>query len=134
MKKNILIIDDNPNNYEDCIDPVREHYNVTVCESLRDAERKISFYRYDLIVIDIMMPTSGITSKDDLRTGLFFYKEKLKSLENERPLLKFLFWSNLTQSIFDEFFHESKPSNVDFLHKQPKNKNHLLVAIKTLLD
>ena len=134
MKKNILIIDDNPHHYDDFILPVEEQYDVTVCMSLRDAERKILSYHYDLIVIDIMMPTIGVSTNDELKTGLYFYKEKLKPLEKERPLLRFLFWSNLSQNTFDDFFHEDKPSNVGFVHKEPRNMNHLLEAINNFLD
>lgn len=135
MKKSIIIIDDNPLNCEDFIAPLREHYNTTVCMSIRDAERKISLHRYDLIVIDIMMPTSDLLIKDDLRTGLIFYEERLKPLEKERPLLRFLFWSNLSKNSYEEFFakYKPKPSNVDFLHKEPRNKNHLLEKVNELI-
>ena len=132
MKKSILIIDDNPENCEDYIAPLREHYNVIVSMTIRDALRRIKFYDFDLIVIDIMMPTNGIDNTDDLKTGLFLYDEKLKSLEINSKL-QYLFWSNLSQDTYNEHFAAFKPNNVEFAHKETKNKKHLLEKVNQLI-
>ena len=132
MNKKILIIDDNPFNCEDYIAPLSESFDVTVYMSLRDAKRKVEMYNYDLIIIDIMMPTSGIKDKDELKTGLNFYNEELKPLESVK-VLQILFWSNLSQKTYDDFFTAHKPDNVDFLHKELRNKNHLFEKVTELL-
>lgn len=131
MKKSILIIDDNPLNCEDYIAPLRERYNVTTCMSLLDADRKIWLHQYDVIVIDIMMPTLGVSTKDELKTGLFFYMEQLKPKSSMTT--RYLFWSSLSKDTFDDFFQEEKPNNVDFVHKEPKNINHLLNKVIELI-
>lgn len=132
MRKRIIIIDDNPENCEDYVAPLKGKYEVSISMSLRDAIRKIKMFDYDLIIIDIMMPTNGIKKKDELKTGLFFYEEYLKPLEKEKEL-HILFWSNLSQRTYDDFFGECKPNNVDFAHKERRNKNHLLEKINELI-
>lgn len=133
MNKNILIIDDNPINCMTYINPLKEKYDVTVVKSLEDAVRKAQMYFYNIIVIDIMMPTRGLKNKDDLKTGLYLYQEKLKVLESKNKI-KFLFWSNLTQETYNEFFGEKKPTNVDFLHKALKNVSHLYEKVNLLMN
>lgn len=132
MKKKVLIIDDNPENYEDFVSPLKRKYDVIITLSLRDAFRKVKLYNFDLIIIDIMMPTRDLKNKDELMTGLCFYKEQLRPLEHEKQL-RILFWSNLTQRTYDEFFGEDKPDNVDFTHKETRNKNHLLEKVNELI-
>lgn len=132
MKKNVLIIDDNPLNGEDYVYPLEEDYNVIFTMSINEAERKIELYKFDLIVIDIMMPTQGLKKKDELKTGLYFYYERLRLLKN-LDQLHFLFWSNLTQDTFDEFFKDAKPKNVDFVHKSMRNPNHLYEKVHSII-
>lgn len=132
MKKNILVIDDNPLNCNDFVAPLKDKYEVVIDMSLKDAERKVQMYHYDLIVIDIMMPTRGLKNKDELKTGLYFYYEKLKAIESKKQL-RYLFWSNLTQETYDEFFRDLRPENVNFLHKEPKNIMHLYEKVNVLV-
>lgn len=130
--KTIIIIDDNPLNYEDFIEPLREKYNVTVNISLRDSYRRIQMHHYDLIVIDIMMPTQWLNHKDELRTGLYFYLEKLKVLDKDNKL-RILFWSNLTEETYNEFFKNEKPENIDFIHKELRNTRHLYDKVVSMI-
>lgn len=130
--KNILIIDDNPLNGEDYIAPLKEIYTVTVNVSLKDSYRRIQMNHYDLIVIDIMMPTQWLKNRDELKTGLYFYVEKLRELDNNNKR-RYLFWSNLTQDTYDEFFKDPKPANIDFVHKELRNINHLYDKVVSMI-
>lgn len=131
-KRNIIIIDDNPLNGEDYIEPLREKYNVTVNISLKDSYRRIQIHHYDLIVIDIMMPTQWLRNKDELKTGLYFYTEKLKELDKENNL-RYLFWSNLTEDTYNDFFKDEKPANIDFIHKELRNTRHLYEKVVSMI-
>lgn len=132
MKKTIFVIDDNPLNGEDYIEPLREKYNVTVNMSLMDSYRRIQLYHYDLIVIDIMMPTQWLKNRDELKTGLYFYMEKLKELDKDNKL-RYLFWSNLTKDTYNEFFKDNQPTNIDFIHKEPRDARHLYDKVVSMI-
>lgn len=130
--KNILIIDDNPLNVEDYIEPLKEKYTVTVNVSLKDSYRRIQMNHFDIIVIDIMMPTQWLKNRDELKTGLFFYIEKLRELDKKNKR-RYLFWSNLTQDTYDEFFKDGKPDNIDFVHKELRNIYHLYDKVVSMI-
>lgn len=134
MKK-ILIIDDNPQNIQNFIDKVSDckKYYVETVMSLSDAERSIIMNHYDLIVIDIMMPTQTIRNRDELETGLIFYKKKVEPIIDALKT-KILFWSNLREEVYNEFFPEGIPCNTHFLHKNLYNENHLVEKIKSILS
>lgn len=130
--KNILIIDDNPLNVKDYIEPLKEKYAVTVNVSLKDSYRRIQMNHFDIIVIDIMMPTQWLKNRDELKTGLFFYIEKLRELDKNNKR-RYLFWSNLTQDTYDEFFKDTKPDNIDFVHKELRNIHHLYDKVVSMI-
>ena len=82
--------------------------------------------KYDLIVIDVMMPTQDTGASSELITGLCFYK---KSIVDQYPQQKVLFWSNRSQEPFNQFFVEGKPDNVSFLRKDKNNPQQLLEEV-----
>lgn len=129
MKK-ILVLDDNPQNNSIYIDPLRLFYQVDVAMALSSAERMMKNRNYDLIVIDVMMPTQNLSIDDDLSTGFEFYKRKVKPLY---PNLEVLFWSNLTISSYEKFFKEDKKTYIDFLEKDNHKEKHLLDKIQQKL-
>ena len=134
MKK-ILIIDDNPLNVSIFTKKVKNdnNYFVEICMSLSDAERSILINRYDLIVIDIMMPTQNLRNRDELETGLVFYKEKIVPIVDAKKT-KILFWSNLNIETYNDFFGNALPENTDFIHKDLNNENHLLEKINSIYN
>lgn len=128
--KTILVIDDNPLNNLAYIEPVESICEVKVTMSFATAYRRIMMYHYDLVVIDIMMPTQNLATHDELSAGLHFYTEKL---QGENITSKILFWSNLSQETFNNYFQGSIPPNVYFQHKELDNENHLLAKVKELI-
>lgn len=128
--KRILVLDDNPQNNSIYIDPLRLFYKVDVAMFLSSAERLMKCGTYDLIVIDVMMPTQNLSIDDELSTGFEFYKRKIKPLN---PNQKVLFWSHLTKSSYDKFFKYDECSYIDFLEKNHHNVNHLLEKVEQIL-
>ena len=130
MMKRILIIDDNPRNNNEYILPLRKYFKVDVIMSLKTAERLIRVNNYEVIVIDIMMPTQDPAINNELETGLQFYKLRLAKLY---PQQKILFWSRLTSESYDKFFSVNKPNNVSFLSKDRNDPSHLLNKIRKIV-
>ena len=129
MKK-ILVIDDNPRNNSIFTEPLSKYYKVEVMMSLESIERIMKHKMYDLLVIDVMMPTQNTKSASELTTGLYFYQDSIK---DNYPNLKVLFWSNRSSEPFDQFFSQSKPENVFFLHKDRSNHDQLLQEVDKLI-
>ena len=131
MNNSILLIDDNPLNNSGYIGALEGHYNVDVAMRLVSAERLIKSRLYDIIIIDVMMPTQNLTTHDETSTGYSFYYETLKPmLKDQMPII--LFWSRLEEESFNRWFGEHKPDNVFFLHKN-EDEDHLLKKIELLL-
>jgi len=134
MSKSILLIDDNPLDNSSYIDALKKHYKVVVALRLTSAERLIKTHHYDMIIIDVMMPTQRLKSYNECTTGFDFYSERVLPILNNldtKPLI--LFWSRFSRTSFDEYFGENKPDNVFFLQKN-YDKNHLLNGIELLLN
>ena len=125
MKK-VLVLDDNPRNNSLYTDPLAKHYDVEVLMAVSAVRRVMSHKKYDLIVIDVMMPTQDTGASSELITGLCFYK---KSIVDQYPQQKVLFWSNRSQEPFNQFFVEGKPDNVSFLRKDKNNPQQLLEEV-----
>lgn len=128
--KRILVLDDNPQNNSIYIDPLCQFYKVDVAMFLSSAERLMKCGTYDLIVIDVMMPTQNLPIDDELSTGFEFYKRIIKP---KYPNQNVLFWSHLTNSSYEKFFKDDKNSHIDFLEKNHHNVNHLLEKVEQLI-
>ncbi len=133
MNYSILLIDDNPEDNSGYINVLKKYYNVDVAISLVSAKRLIKIRQYDVIVIDVMMPTHHLNSHNELTAGFDFYSEILLPILNDldtKPLV--LFWSRLYRDSFYRYFGDHKPDNVFFIHKN-QNNDHLLKEIELLL-
>ena len=131
MKKKILLIDENVLDYENDINVLKTEYDVEAIGYIDTAsylllEKKI---KYDLIVLDIMMPTFGLfdlkETSDGLKTGLVFYEKKLKKLD-----LPVLFWS--WNTAFEEEINAKNWTKTKFLLKDTEEK-HLLEGVNNFL-
>lgn len=128
--KRILIIDDNPLNNRNYTEPVEKKFQVEVVMSLLAVKRKLQIRYYDLIVLDVMMPTQDLGGENEIFTGFYFYDNFIKQ---SYPCIPVLFWSNLPSETFENHFSLSKPQNVSFIQKNKKNKNHLLEKVNEIL-
>ncbi|MDR1202461.1 MAG: hypothetical protein LBL58_12670 [Tannerellaceae bacterium] len=132
MKKRILVIDENIKDYTNYIDALRTEYDVDDCGYIGTARYKLHKNNYDLIILDIMMPTLGLFPLEEttygLRTGLVYYEKELIL----RPVL---FWS--LNSDFEKEIKNKKENDPDwnktgFLLKDPDYK-HLLNGVNHFL-
>lgn len=117
MKKRVLVIDDNPYNSTLYLEAVKSRFTVSVAYKIVTALRLIRERYYDYIVIDVMMPTQGMTSKYELTyeltTGFEFYRDYIMPLNLDS---KVIFWSRLDKAVFTSFW-EYPPKNVSYLQK-----------------
>lgn len=123
--KSVLILDDNPQNNSEYIDPVKKCFDVDVAMRIVSAKRMLRHKVYDFIVIDVMMSTQGLESDDEMTTGFVFYRDVLKDMNLSA---KIVFWSRLDKESFDEFWSVA-PKNSTFLHKAEESehlRDHLL--------
>lgn len=129
MKK-IFIIDDNMACLKKAVDNLESAFEVHRCQSVEKATRLLKSNKYDLFVIDIMMPTRGLINKDEFKAGFNFFLEKVT---NTHPNVPILFWSNLSEASFNTF-KASNPNipSLNFLHKTDDN-NELLNEVKKIL-
>lgn len=128
--KRVLVLDDNPRNNSIFTEPLCKIFDVDVLMAISSVKRVMSHRKYDLIVIDVMMPTQNTGSASELTTGLHFYK---KEIANAYPNQKVLFWSNRSQEPFDQFFADGKPNNVSFLRKDKNNPQQLTDEVVKLI-
>jgi len=130
MKKKILLIDDHPDDYSDYISVLKENYDVDVTAYISTARIKLQPNKYDLIVIDIMMPTLGEDFKeneeDGLKTGLAFYEAELKGKS-----IPALFWC--WNEDFKKDVKDKKWDKTDFLLKETDDE-HLLKGVERFCD
>ena len=128
--KSILVLDDNPQNNSSFVKPLMKFYKVDVAMAISSAERLIHRRRYDLIIIDIMMPIQNLKIDNELLTGFEFYERRIKI---EHPNQKVLFWSILTKKSYDDFFIDEYNTNIDFIQKNFEDDNHLLKKVQNIL-
>lgn len=78
MKK-VLIIDDNPINNSKYIDELKKVYDVTVALRMLSAIRLLKKSTWDVVVIDVMMPTQILSTNNEMKAGFDFYEQEVKN-------------------------------------------------------
>ena len=129
MNKKILIIDDNPINNAKYIDVLKRDYDVSIAIWMRSALRLLKNSNWDIIVIDVMMPTQILSSDNEMRAGFEFYDSEIKKLNLSS---KIIFWSRLTDSCFDQNKYP-KSNGFYFVHKS-EDANHLKIVIDKIFQ
>lgn len=97
MKK-ILLIDDNPRNNSRYIKALEKEYDVTVAFKMLIALRLLKTRTWDVVVIDVMMPTQILKEDNEMLAGFAFYEQEVRKLKLK---CKVVFWSRLNDSCFD---------------------------------
>lgn len=121
MKK-ILLIDDNPINNNILINTLKKKYEVDVAMYLNGATRKLFNNFYDLIILDVMMPTQNLNWTKEMETGYFYFESVIKPMNRNIPVL---FWSRLSEDSFNIYFRDKSMENIKFEHKNPEEKKFL---------
>ena len=131
MTKEILFIDDLSDEHSNYISVLRTEHTVDVTAYIATARKKLQKQgRYKLIVLDIMMPTLELFTKqeteDGLKTGLVYYERELKSLN-----IPVLFWSR--NKNFQEEIQAKNWNNTCFVLKINSDEKHLLEGVNNFL-
>lgn len=130
MGKNIFLLDDNAMTLESTVNLLQKEYNVMCCRDVLSASRRVKLFKFDIIILDLMMPTRGLDIKDEFKAGFNFYIQYVKPHQEGTPVL---FWSNLTESSFIQFREEHQAdTNIYFLQKSD-DINALSEKIKEIL-
>lgn len=127
MKK-VLIIDDNPINNGKYISEVKKEYHTDTVLAMRSAIRMLKSRTYDVVVIDVMMPTQILKTHNEMTAGFDFYDTQIKNLCQDS---KVIFWSRLTDSCFDHNKY-SDTKKYSFAQKSD-TPDHLLKEINRIL-
>jgi len=128
MRQSILLIDDHPTDNSNFISVLRNKYDVDVTAYISTARIKLTeLSRYNLIVLDVMMPVydetfNDLDTSDGLRTGFAYYEAELKDLN-----IPVLFWS--WNKDFEQEINEKKWEKTDFLFKDTDD-DHLLKGVE----
>lgn len=125
--RTILILDDNPRNNERYIDELKKEYEVTVTFKMISALRLLKKKNWDVVVIDVMMPTQILTSDNEMKAGFVFYDQEIKKLNLKS---KIIFWSRLADSCFDT---SKYPASAGFCFvRKSEQSDHLKKEIDKL--
>lgn len=128
MKK-ILLIDDNPRNNSRYIKALEKEYDVTVAFKMLIALRLLKTRTWDVVVIDVMMPTQILKEDNEMLAGFAFYEQEVRKLKLK---CKVVFWSRLNVSCFDA--SKYPPSmGFRFVHKAEES-DHLKKEIDKLFE
>ena len=79
MKK-ILLLDDNPRNNSRYIKALEKEYDVTVALKMLSALRLLKTRIWDVVVIDVMMPTQILKEDNEMLAGFAFYEQEVRKL------------------------------------------------------
>lgn len=112
--RRILIVDDEPA-IGHAISSSLQHcgYDVDTCDSVNNAQKKMSYNRYDLIITDLYMPEkSGLDLILDLNKPDEEGQMKILTITGDRPAN--IFQDNIPGTIFTDGFLR-KPFTTDEL-------------------
>lgn len=128
MKK-IFILDDNAMKLESSIAVLQNEFEVMCCRDIVTASKRMTRFSFDLIVIDLMLPTRGLEIANEFNAGFNFYKQYVEKSQHGKPVV---FWSNLTDAGYTAFMiREGNPTNLYFLQKG--DANSLYNKVKKIL-
>lgn len=120
MSKQILWLDNDTAYLVPFVEALEdEGYSVVVVESLTDAEQSLRDKKFDLLIVDIMIPT--LSRKEETRyrpedtdlgykTGLVFYKQNKEALQKAGTRVMVM-TVRLDKAIMDDFIKAGLPGS-----------------------
>lgn len=118
MSKRILWLDNDPAYLEPYLEVLKDcDYEVRVAVTVTDAEKLLRIARYDLMILDVMVPTKDADEESrylpdatdrGLKTGLVFYKLNKTLLEESRTAV-LVMTVRLDEALQREFIQEGLP-------------------------
>jgi CheY-like chemotaxis protein len=143
MSKRILWLDNDPAYLIPFVRALQEEeYQVTVVESLTEAEESLQQDSFDLMIIDVMIPT--LNSSEEARyqpeetdlgykTGLIFYKHNREAL-NKSGTRTMVMTVRLDKSIRDEFIKAGLPTDAFATKYQMSEPINFLDKVRRTLE
>ncbi len=120
----ILVVDDNPTNLDLTSRMLQKAgYGVDIAENGEEGVRMASFWRYDLIVMDMSMP--GISGSEATR---LIRSRESDSGTRRVPVIAF------TGNGMDDFRQRAMRSDMDDFITKPIERRQLLAAVERSLD
>jgi len=142
MSKRILWFDNDPANLIPFVDALEdEGHEVKVVENLTDAEHSLKEARYDLLIVDVMIPTMSELEETrykpeetDLgyKTGLLFYI-KLKDVLKNAGTKIMVMTVRLDKAIMDEFIKAGLPPESYATKYEMSDPTLFLAKIQTVM-
>lgn len=124
-KPRVLILEDSPYMVKSQISEVKKSYATQSVVLPETAIKCMDKVKYDIIVIDLTLPTKILSNKDGNRAGYSFYNQYVK---DRQPFAKIVFWDWKTDKYFDSEKYNDK-SKFFYLHKTKER-----YALKRMLD
>jgi CheY-like chemotaxis protein len=143
MTKQILWLDNDPAYLVPFVEALEdENYSVTVVESLTEAEKFLRQAQFDLMIIDVMIPTLNSTEETRYRpketdlgykTGLIFYKQNRETLQKTGTHVMVM-TVRLDKAIMDEFIKAGLPSSAYATKYEMSEPTKFLDKVRSTLD
>lgn len=130
MKKKILLLDDNMSVSKSSIDELSSDFDVVKCRQIPVAAHKLLVYKFDLMVIDLMMPPEGLNVKDEFNAGFYFYKQYVKDKYDKVPVL---FWTNLNDTPYNVFMKNNGKNHLLHYLQKSDDREELVKKVKEIL-
>jgi CheY-like chemotaxis protein len=118
MAKNILWLDDDRGYLKPYVEILEDYgYSVTTTANLLEAEELLKVGGYDLLILDVMIPTRSAAAEalydpgetdTGYKTGLIFYK-RTREILNDAQTRVLVTTVRLDDSIVDEFVQAGLP-------------------------
>lgn len=142
MAKNILWLDNDPAFIAPYVTLLaNEGYDVTVVTSLSEAENVLTTNRYDLLILDMMVPTKtdeeervydpGLTDAG-LKSGVLFY-QRMKARLDATGTAVFVLTIGLNSRAVEDFVEAGLPRAHFGSKMNLREASVLLAAIKPIL-
>lgn len=129
MKK-ILLLDDNTVACERSIRQLEQKYEVCRCKEILIAARRLKILKFDLLIIDLMMPTKGLNTTDEFNAGFDFYNQYVNDDKKNIPVV---FWTNLSNNSFNTFLENNPRSNLFHYLQKTDDETALLKLVDQLI-
>ena len=130
LKKKLLLLDDNMSVTEESIDALDDVYDVERCKDILIAAHRMKVYKFDLFVIDLMMPPKGLDVKDEFNAGFCFYEQYVMGKYPNTPIL---FWTNLNDSSYTQFMAKHKNKTWLYYLQKSEDSHALVNEVKRIL-
>jgi Na+-transporting NADH:ubiquinone oxidoreductase subunit NqrF len=133
----IILVTDNPRDYNNFIEILRNKYSVDTMGYISTARYKLLKYpeEYNLIIIEIRIVTHGEFSlketKDGTITGIVWFEKELAQLG-----IPVIFWSydKENKKLIDELKIKYPKNKIGFTQRDNFEEDHLLSGVEKFLN